>query len=189
MQAISVFILLAGAARAVLVCPSFADVPLAQQPIAPGSGCADTVALMGFCMPVEGNEVLACFSEPVYANGSGSAAALFCASFGCLYASDSCECPDRQVCRRTIESKQVALLCTEDGSATVVPLVTAAATITTATTTHVNYCDGNDDLSVDCSKPRDKTMVFLIMAFGAIVLLLLCAACICRPPRGPRLGE
>lgn len=186
MLAVSIFSLLAGAARAALVCPSFANIPLAQQPIAPDSSCADSVALAGFCMPDQGNEALSCFSELVYLNGSDNPTALFCASFNCLFADDPCECPDRQVCRRTIEASSLALLCIEDASSTAAePPATP-----TATTKRANYCDDDDDLSVDCSKPRDKTLTFLIMAFGAIILLILCAACICMPPnRGLRLAE
>lgn len=173
-------LLLIGSARSVLVCPRFVDIPLGQQPILAGSDCSDNKPLPGACGESGFGEGLSCITVNLFmsnATTDSEPSALICAASVCegdAAPGTVCACAGVNLCIRTVASLSVPFACADDGQ----PPTTAAPSTTTTGAPPPNYCDEDDELGTDCSKPADDTVVFLVVFFGALILLIACAACI-----------
>lgn len=183
--------LLSTGAHSVLVCPRFTNIALAQQPILAGNDCSNENPLPGTCDLMSGFGVR-CVTIDVFTGNTTTSAipsGLLCASTECVDISGaSCSCAGAKLCIRVVAGAQAPFTCVDNG----LPATTASPTTTTATqpTTAappVNFCDEDDDFDVDCSSPKDNTVVFLIVFFAAIASLIACAACLnLRGQRGAR---
>lgn len=176
--ALLALLLLASTAHSALVCPRFTDIDLAQQPILAGSDCSDNKPLPGACDESGFGEGLSCITVNLFmvnATTESTPMPLICAATECdgATAGTLCACTGVKLCVRTVASVSVPFACSDDG-------LPPATTTTTTTTTAPppNYCDEDDELGTDCSKPADDTVVFLVVFFGALILLIACAACV-----------
>lgn len=172
-------LLLAVPVAAQLQCPFFTDLALSEQPIVPGRDCSDNNPVPGTCVAVEDTEALACLTAPVFVLGpSTNGSSVFaCNSFECIQTGTPCGCQQTTVCERTVNDAPKRFLCIDASFFN----TTTTTTTTAPTATAPNYCDDDDDLSVDCSKPRDNTATLLVVLFGALITLILGAACFCSP--------
>lgn len=177
MQLLILSLLLIGGVRCALVCSQFTDISLAVQPITPGKDCTDNITLSGQCA-VDGTE---CLTQQVFLNDSvASEPVIFTCAIDCI-ANTPCECAGANVCERTIEDTQFTFICAEGTPTTTTTTTTTPAS--TTTTSSPNFCDEDDELDVDCSKPSDDTATALITLFFIVFIALLCAA-FCCVPRG-----
>ena len=172
------------ATRAALVCPHFADRLLTEQPIVKDCATDLTHECVSFTTTPT---VFLCISQRFFVDGDNTTTDdTFeqCEAPTCRQESDPCTCtPQLTVCERSIQDESLPrrLLCIDAPTTTATP---TTSTANSSTKTVPNYCDEDDDLTVNCTVPRDDTALFLMVFFGIFAGITLCFFCILRSPDG-----
>ena len=174
MSALVCLVALLAAVSAQLQCPGFSSIPIESQPIIVGAECNATKPAAGICM---GEGPFICSIGSFFAQGAISIAestpiGIECTGVSCAAAGQPCECENTAVCLREIGSADVGFICFD-----------GPTTSPTTTEPPENFCDEDDDLSVDCTEPQDRTFEAVLIGVGALLIIVMFVVCCCARPR------
>lgn len=142
-----------------LLCAHFTGLSLEQQPVA--INCSVAPEPPGVCA---GHSVSTCRIGPVFQRGAFSpnqsvATTMECGA-ACIASDMACRCTDVRFCVRTINDANFTLECFRVDD-----------------TVPANYCDEDDDLTVDCTKPPDYTVPLIFGGIGGMMSVMFLVYC------------